>query len=77
MECLALDVHDWQKQFVNPNIFSLAEAYVHSDANREDAEKYYRCIPFAIYCNDKMVGFTLITYEKECDFARSSVWPST
>ena len=68
MECLALDVHDWQKQFVNPNIFSLAEAYVHSDANREDAEKYYRCIPFAIYCNDKMVGFTLITYEKECDF---------
>ena len=68
MECIELDVHDWQKQFVNPNIFSLAEAYAHSDANKEDAEKYYRCIPFVIYCHDKMVGFTLITYEKECDF---------
>lgn len=59
---------DEQRQFVNPNIFSLAEAFVHSDANREEAEKYYRCIPFAIYSNDDMVGFTLVTFEKECDF---------
>ncbi len=57
MECIELDVHDWQKQFVNPNILSLAEAYAHSDANKEDAEQYYRCIPFGIYCNDQMIGF--------------------
>lgn len=68
MECIELDVHDWQRPFVNPNIFSLAEAFVHSDANKEDAEKFYRCIPFAIYNDDQMIGFTLISYEKECDF---------
>lgn len=37
LECIELDVHDWQRPFVNPNIFSLAEAYVHSDANTEEA----------------------------------------
>lgn len=68
MECIELDVHDYQHQFVNPNIFSLAEAYVHSDANKEDAEEFYRCIPFAIYNDDQMIGFTLISYEKKCDF---------
>lgn len=68
LECIELRVKDEQQQFVNPNIFSLAEAFVHSEANREDAENYYRCIPFAIYQNNDMIGFTLITYEKECDF---------
>lgn len=68
MECIELDVHDWQRQFVNPNIFSLAEAFVHSDANKEEADEYYRCIPLAIYDDEKMIGFTLITYEKECDY---------
>lgn len=29
-------------------IFRLAEAYVHSDANKKNAEEYDRCIPFAI-----------------------------
>ena len=68
MECIGLEVNEEQRKFVNPNIFSLAEAFVHSDANKIDAEEYYRCIPFAIYNDDKMIGFTLITYEKECDF---------
>lgn len=68
LECIELDVHDWQRPFVNPNIFSLAEAYVHSDANTEEADNYYRCIPLAIYNNDKLIGFTMVTYEKECDF---------
>lgn len=68
IECIELEVKDEQRQFVNPNIFSLAEAYVHSDANRKEAEEYYRCIPFAIYNDDKMIGFTMITYEKEYDF---------
>lgn len=68
LECIELEVEDEQRQFVNPNIFSLAEAYVHSDANKVDAEEYYRCIPLAIYKDENMVGFTLITYEKESDY---------
>ena len=68
MECIGLEVHDDQKGFVNPNIFFLAEAYAHSDANKDDAEKYYRCIPMAIYNDDKMVGFVVLTFENECDF---------
>lgn len=68
IECIELEVKDEQRQFVNPNIFSLAEAYVHSDANKKEAEEYYRCIPFAIYNEGKMIGFTMLTYEKEYDF---------
>lgn len=68
MECIKLDVHDWQHPFINPNIFSLPEAFVHSDSNKKDVDEYYRCIPFAIYNDDQMIGFTMITYEKECDF---------
>ena len=55
IECIELEIKDEQRQFVNPNIFSLAEAY-------------YRCIPFAIYNEGKMIGFTMLTYEKEYDF---------
>ncbi|MCR5704755.1 MAG: hypothetical protein K6G85_09035, partial [Eubacterium sp.] len=65
MACIELDVHDFQRPFVNPNIFSLAEAYAHSDLNPTDAEKYYRCIPKAVYNDDELIGFTLISYEKE------------
>ena len=67
LQCIELAVSDEQRRFVNPNIFSLAEAYVHSDANRDEAEAYYRCIPFAIYCGVELVGFAMITYEKEHD----------
>lgn len=68
IQCIELQVADEQRQYVNPNIFSLAEAFVHSDANMENTEKYYRCIPFAIYNEGEMVGFAMITYEKEYDF---------
>lgn len=68
LQCIELEVAEEQRQFVNPNIFSLAEAFAHSDTNKEDADKYYRCIPFAIYNDEQMVGFTLISYEKECDY---------
>ncbi len=68
IHCIGLEVTDEQRQFVNPNVFSLAEAYVHSEANKEDMEEYYRCIPFAIYNNDTIIGFAMITYEKEYDF---------
>ena len=68
LSCIELDVADEQRQFVNPNIFSLAEAYVHSDAKPIEAEEYYRCIPFAIYDVDELIGFAMITFEKEYDF---------
>ena len=68
MACIELDVHDFQRPFVSPNIFSLAESFAHSDVNPAEAEKYYRCIPKAIYNDDELIGFTLITYEKECDY---------
>lgn len=68
LQCIELEVAEEQRQYVNPNIFSLAESFVHSDANKEDADEYYRCIPFAIYNDEQMIGFTLISYEKECDF---------
>lgn len=68
IKCIELEVTDEQRQYVNPNIFSLAEAYVHSDANKKDAEEYYRCIPFSIYKEDEMVGFALVSYEQEYDF---------
>lgn len=68
LACIELEVDETQRPFVNPNIFSLAEAYAHSDANAKDADEYYRCIPFAIYRDNHMVGFAMITYEKESDF---------
>ena len=68
LECIRLEVADEQRRFIKPNIFSLAEAYVHSDANKADAEEFYRCIQFAVYHGEKMVGFVQATYEKECDF---------
>ena len=67
IQCIELEVLEEQKQFVNPNIFSLAEAYVHS-GEKKDAEECYRCMPFVIYNDDEMVGFTMITYEKETDY---------
>ena len=68
LKCIALEVTDEQCRFINPNIFSLAEAYVHSDANKADAEEFYRCIQFAIYHEDEMIGCAQLTSEKEYDF---------
>ncbi len=65
--CIELDVTSDQRQYVNPNIYSLAEAFVHSGTSK-DAEEYYRCIPFAIYNNDEIVGFAMLTYEAETDY---------
>ena len=68
LDCIALQVADDQQRFVNPNIFSLAEAFVHSDANPDCAEEYYRCLPYAICADDELVGFAMLTYERECDY---------
>ena len=68
IECIELELAEELRKIVNSNLFSLAEAYVHSDANREIAEEYYRCIPFAIYRENKMIGFAMVTYEKQHGF---------
>ena len=49
-ECLALKVHDDQKEFVVSNMKSLAEAWVFYTVAR----------PFAIYHEDTMVGFLMV-----------------
>lgn len=67
IQCIELEVTDEQRQYVNPNIFSLTEAFVHSSEKLE-AEEYYRCIPFAIYNDDEMIGFAMLTYEKGTDY---------
>lgn len=67
ISCIELDVTNEQRQYMNPNVFSLAEAFVHS-GTRKDAEEYYRCIPFAIYNNDDIIGFAMLTYETETDY---------
>ncbi len=66
ISCIELEVTSEQRQYMNPNVFSLAEAYVHSGG--KDAEEYYRCIPFAIYNDDEIIGFTMLTYEAETDY---------
>ncbi|MBQ8312893.1 MAG: GNAT family N-acetyltransferase [Oscillospiraceae bacterium] len=73
IQCIELEVTEEQKQFVNPNIFSLAEAYVHS-GEKKDAEVFYRCIPFAIYNDEDMVGFAMITYENEADYGDKAAY---
>ena len=56
-ECIGLVAKEEQKSFVAPNVTSLAEAYI-ALANKECP------IPFAIYNDDKMVGFVLLLYSE-------------
>ena len=57
-ECIKLETTEEQKSFVATNIRSLAQAYVALTNND--------CIPmpFAIYHNDIMVGFIMLSYAK-------------
>jgi len=48
-ECIALSVGPGQEGFVAPNMKSLADAYVYREAE-----------PFAVYADDRMVGFALL-----------------
>jgi len=60
-ECVALEVHPEQKNFVAANSYSLAEAY---DTNKAYAEKGEGdiAVPYAVYENDVMVGFVMYGY---------------
>jgi len=57
-ECIKLEPKEEQKSFVASNISSLAEAYVALTNNE--------CIPipYAIYDNDIMVGFIMLSYNE-------------
>ncbi|MEG0691526.1 MAG: GNAT family N-acetyltransferase [Oscillospiraceae bacterium] len=54
-ECLDLKVAANQQTFVAPNVLSLAEAWLYYDS----------AYPFAIYSDGIMVGFVLITFDKD------------
>lgn len=60
-ECIKLEPKEEQKNYVSSNICSLAEAYVALTNNE--------CIPlpYAIYNNDIMVGFIMLSYNKADD----------
>jgi diamine N-acetyltransferase len=57
-ECIKLETNEEQKNFVASNIRSLAQAYVALTNNE--------CIPmpYAIYANDIMVGFIMLSYNE-------------
>jgi len=57
-DVIHLKVSPSQKGFVAPNLFSLAEAYVTSSNDL--------CIPipFAVYNKKTLVGFVMLSYEK-------------
>ena len=51
-EVLGLSVAENQKSFVSTSAESLAQAYVYNDT----------AFPFAIYANEKVVGFIMLGY---------------
>jgi len=57
-ECIKLETNEDQKGFVASNLSSLAESYIALTNNE--------CIPipYAIYNNDIMVGFILLSYNE-------------
>ncbi|MCL2604817.1 MAG: GNAT family N-acetyltransferase [Defluviitaleaceae bacterium] len=60
-ECIALDVLPEQRDFVSPNVYSLAEAYVENKTFAEKGEGNI-AVPYAVYKNGVMVGFAMYGY---------------
>ncbi|PKR76801.1 N-acetyltransferase [Halalkalibacillus sediminis] len=56
-ECIKLEVHEEQKNFVASNVFSIAQSYV-ALLNDE-----FPPITYAIYHGDTLIGFLLMCYE--------------
>lgn len=66
IECIELRVTEEQKRFISSNQHSLAEAYIASKEGQV-------IITFAIYKDEKMVGFIMMYYDNGDDnFERSS-----
>ncbi|MDE5589788.1 MAG: GNAT family N-acetyltransferase [Acetatifactor sp.] len=63
-ECEALQVAEEQAQYIASNIDSLKEA----DANSNVAR------PFAVYIDDKMVGFTMFAFDEDYEDPNDRYW---
>lgn len=64
-DIIDLKVNDNQKNFVASNIYSLAEAYA-VIASKGNA------LPFGIYLDDKPVGFLMIGYYPDMEYAKAA-----
>lgn len=63
-ECIALSVTAEQAQYIASNKKSLTEANENSAVAR----------PFAIYVNNKMVGFTMFAFDEACEDPSGRYW---
>ena len=52
--CVKLEVHEDQKGFVAPNVYSIAQSKVEPE-----------CIPQAVYAGEEMVGFVMYGYDAD------------
>ena len=57
-QCVQLQPHEEQKRFVASNVYSLAESYLSLVNN------YCIPMPFAIYKDGTIIGFTLLSFNK-------------
>jgi len=63
-KCVELKVADEQRQYISSNEESLKEA-----AENENVARY-----FAIYADDKMVGFTMFAFDEEYEDPNDRYW---
>lgn len=63
-ECIALVVADEQSQYIASNEGSLKEAENNTNVAR----------PFAIYIDDKIVGFTMFAFDEEYEDPNDRYW---
>lgn len=63
-QCYQLKVSEDQKQYIDSNENSLNAAKENADVAR----------PFAIYCDGKMVGFTMFAFDEEYEDPNDRYW---
>lgn len=64
VECESLQVSKDQSQYIASNAGSLKEAAEHAEVAR----------PFAIYCDDRMVGFTMFAFDENNEDPGDRYW---
>ena len=63
-DCFALEVTEEQRQYIAPNADSWSTAKENDEVAR----------PFAIYCDAKMVGFTMFAFEEDYEDPNDRYW---